>query len=43
LYISNAHAVEVAKMLNYIRLVTATVNDPIVAAYNGVALHNLVK
>ncbi len=42
-YISNAHAVEVAKMLNYIRLVTATVNDPIVAAYNGVALHNLVK
>jgi polysaccharide biosynthesis/export protein len=43
LYISNAHAVEVAKLLNYIRLVTATVNDPIVAAYNGVALHNLVK
>lgn len=43
LYVSNAHAVEVSKILNYIRLITATVNDPIVAAYNGVALHNLVK
>ncbi|WP_349644579.1 MULTISPECIES: polysaccharide biosynthesis/export family protein [unclassified Bradyrhizobium] len=43
LYVSNAHAVEVSKILNYIRLITATVNDPIVAAYNGVALHNLVR
>lgn len=43
LYTSNAPAVEVAKLLNYIRLITATVNDPIVAAYNGVALHNLVR
>ena len=36
-------APEVAKLLNYIRLITATVNDPIVAAYNGVALRNLVR
>ena len=43
LYTSNAPAVETAKMLNYIRLITATVNDPIVAAYNGVALRNLVR
>ncbi|YCK31462.1 polysaccharide biosynthesis/export family protein [Afipia sp. TerB] len=43
LYTSNAPAVEVAKLLNYIRLITATVNDPIVAAYNGVALRNLVR
>jgi polysaccharide export outer membrane protein len=43
LYTSNAPAVEVAKLLNYIRLITATVNDPIVAAYNGVALRNLTR
>lgn len=43
LYTSNAQAVESAKLLNYIRLITATVNDPIVAAYNGVALRNLVR
>jgi polysaccharide export outer membrane protein len=43
IYTSNAPAVESAKLLNYIRLITATVNDPIVAAYNGVALRNLIK
>lgn len=43
LYTSNAQAVETAKLLNYIRLITATVNDPMVAAYNGVALRNLVR
>lgn len=42
-YISNAHAVEAAKILNYIRLVTATVNDPIVAAYNGSLLNATIK
>jgi polysaccharide export outer membrane protein len=42
-YTSNAQAVETAKLLNYIRLITATVNDPMVAAYNGVALRNLVR
>jgi polysaccharide export outer membrane protein len=43
IYTSNAQAVETAKLLNYIRLITATVNDPMVAAYNGVALRNLVR
>lgn len=42
-YTSNAPAVETAKLLNYIRLITSTVNDPMVAAYNGVALRNLVR
>jgi polysaccharide biosynthesis/export protein len=42
LYTSNAPAVETAKLLNYIRLITATVNDPIVAAYNAAALRSLV-
>lgn len=42
LYTSNAPAVESAKLLNYIRLITATVNDPIVAAYNAAALRSLV-
>lgn len=43
LYISNAASVESAKVLQYIRLVTATVNDPIVAAANGVILRNAIK
>jgi polysaccharide export outer membrane protein len=42
LYTSNAPAVETAKLLTFIRLVTATVNDPIVAAYNAAALRNLI-
>lgn len=42
LYISNAPGVENAKLLTYIRLITATVNDPIVAAYNAAALRSLV-
>jgi polysaccharide biosynthesis/export protein len=33
-FASNSSAVEQAKVMNYIRLVTATVNDPIVAATN---------
>jgi polysaccharide biosynthesis/export protein len=42
IFASNAMAVEHAKILNYIRLVTATVNDPIVAAQNAVVLRNLL-
>ncbi|MGJ5206497.1 polysaccharide biosynthesis/export family protein [Bradyrhizobium sp. HKCCYLR20261] len=42
-YISNAQAVESAKIMQYIRLVTATVNDPIVAAANGTALRTAIK
>ena len=40
LFASNASAVEQAKVMNYIRLVTATVNDPIVAATNVFLLRN---
>ncbi len=43
IYTSNAQAVEVAKFLQYLRLITATVNDPIVAATNGVVLRNTIK
>ena len=43
LFASNASAVEQAKVMNYIRLVTATVNDPIVAATNGVILRDTIK
>ena len=38
---SNAIAVEEAKIMQQIRLITATVNDPIVAATNAVILRNL--
>jgi polysaccharide biosynthesis/export protein len=37
-FASDAAAVEQAKVMNYIRLVTATVNDPIVAATNAYVL-----
>jgi polysaccharide biosynthesis/export protein len=40
---SNAIAVEDAKVMNYIRLVTATVNDPIVAASNAYILRDLSR
>jgi polysaccharide biosynthesis/export protein len=43
IFASNAIAVEDAKVMNYIRLITATANDPIVAATNGLVLRNLVK
>jgi polysaccharide export outer membrane protein len=43
IFTSNAIAVEQAKIMNYIRLVTATVNDPMVAATNGVVLRNTIK
>jgi polysaccharide export outer membrane protein len=43
LYVSNATTVEVAKVLDFLRLVTATVNDPIVAATNAYTLRNIVS
>jgi polysaccharide export outer membrane protein len=43
IYTSNAPAVEQAKVMQYIRLVTATVNDPIVAATNAIVLRNAIK
>jgi polysaccharide biosynthesis/export protein len=41
LYVSNTTSVEVAKVLEFLRLVTATVNDPIVAATNFYILKNV--
>ena len=43
IYISNSSAVESAKALLYIRLITATVNDPIVAATNALIFRNLAR
>lgn len=38
LYVSNASAVESAKLMNFVRLVVGTVNDPIAAANGAYAL-----
>jgi polysaccharide export outer membrane protein len=43
IYISNARGVEAAKAMQYFRLIVATVNDPIVAATNAVALRKATK
>ena len=43
IFTSNASAVEQAKVMNYIRLVTATVNDPMVAATNYYVLKAATK
>jgi polysaccharide export outer membrane protein len=43
LFASNAMAVEHAKVMNYIRLVTATVNDPIVTATNAFVLRSAIR
>lgn len=43
LYATNAKSIEDAKVMQQIRLVTATVNDPIVAAYNATLLRNTIK
>jgi polysaccharide export outer membrane protein len=42
-YASNAESVEAAKAMNYFRLITATVNDPIVAATNAALLRSTIK
>lgn len=43
IYISNSVSVESAKLMQYIRLVTATVNDPMVAATNSVIMRNTLR
>lgn len=43
IFASNAAAVEQAKIMNYIRLVTATVNDPIVTATNAYVLRAAIR
>jgi polysaccharide export outer membrane protein len=42
LYVSNAASVEVAKFLQYIRLINATVNDPMVMITNGYIVKNAI-
>jgi polysaccharide export outer membrane protein len=42
-YLANATTVEVAKALNFFRLVVGTVNDPIVAASNAYNLNLLIR
>jgi polysaccharide biosynthesis/export protein len=43
LYVSNAASVEIAKVLDFLRLITATVNDPILAATNVYILKNVAS
>jgi polysaccharide biosynthesis/export protein len=43
LYVSNATTVEVAKVLDFLRLITATVNDPILAATNAYTLKSVAS
>jgi polysaccharide export outer membrane protein len=43
LFASNAQSIEDAKIMQQIRLVTATTNDPIVAAYNTSLLRYTIK
>jgi polysaccharide export outer membrane protein len=43
LYASNATTNEIAKFLTYVRLVTATINDPILYATNAYILRNTIN
>lgn len=43
IFVSNAQGVEVAKFLQYLRLINATVNDPIVTATNAYVLKNVAR
>jgi polysaccharide export outer membrane protein len=43
LYVANTDSVQVTKAMQFLRLVAATVNDPIVAANNAVTLVNTIK
>jgi polysaccharide export outer membrane protein len=43
IFASNASAVEQAKVMNYIRTVTATINDPMVAATNALVLRSAIR
>src|SRR5215468_10840498 len=43
IYVSNSVSVEASKFLSYVRLVNATVNDPISTAINAFTLKNLIR
>ena len=41
IFTSNAQSVESSKVLTYLRLITATVNDPLMAAVNAYTVKGL--
>lgn len=43
IFASNAKTVETTKLLTYLRLITATVNDPLMAAVNAYTVKNLAS
>ena len=43
IYVSNSVSVEASKFLSYVRLVNATVNDPVTSAINAFTLRNLLR
>jgi len=43
IYVSNSVSTEASKFLTYIRLVNATLNDPISSAINGYTLKNIIQ
>ncbi len=43
IFASNAPSVETTKLLTYLRLITATVNDPLLAAVNAYTVKNLAS
>ena len=43
IYVSNSVSTEASKFLNYVRLINATVNDPISTAINAYTLKNLIQ
>ncbi len=43
IFASNAPTVETTKFLTYLRLITATVNDPLMAAVNAYTVKNLAS
>ncbi len=43
IYVSNSVSVEATKFLTYVRLINATVNDPISTAINGYTLKNIIQ
>jgi polysaccharide biosynthesis/export protein len=43
IYVSNSVSVEATKFINYIRLLNATINDPIATAIQGYTLKNIIQ
>jgi polysaccharide export outer membrane protein len=43
IYVSNSVSTEASKFMSYIRLINATVNDPISTAINGYTLKNIIQ